>query len=82
MRFAPEEIASVSFIGDQIGNAIAKRLLEDENARLAARESEMAQYRALLEASVSGRSGTRGNSKAAKWRNCALPKRVPKSWVA
>ena len=30
----PEEIATISFIGEQMGSAIAKSLLEEENARL------------------------------------------------
>ena len=53
---APDEIASVSFIGEQMGNAIAKSLLEEENARLAERDSQMAGYRALLEAEVARRT--------------------------
>jgi signal transduction histidine kinase len=53
---APDEIASVCFIGEQMGNAIAKSLLEDENARLAERDSEMAVYRAHLEAEVARRT--------------------------
>jgi signal transduction protein with GAF and PtsI domain len=36
-----EEIETVSFIGEQMGSAIAKSLLEDENARLAAETEEM-----------------------------------------
>lgn len=37
----PDEIALVSFIGEQMGGAIAKSLLEEENARLAAETEEM-----------------------------------------
>jgi signal transduction histidine kinase len=53
---AAEEIDLVCFIGEQMGNAIAKSLLEEENARLAERDSEMAGYRAHLEAEVSKRT--------------------------
>ncbi len=38
---APDEIATVSFIGEQMGSAIAKSLLEEENARLAEETAEM-----------------------------------------
>ncbi len=37
----PEEIATISFIGEQMGSAIAKSLLEEENARLAEETAEM-----------------------------------------
>ena len=37
----PEEIATISFIGEQMGGAIAKSLLEEENARLAEETAEM-----------------------------------------
>ncbi len=37
----PDEIATVSFIGEQMGSAIAKNLLEEENARLAEETAEM-----------------------------------------
>jgi signal transduction histidine kinase len=53
---ATEEIDLLRFIGEQMGNAIAKSLLEEENARLAERDSEMAGYRAHLEAEVSKRT--------------------------
>ncbi len=36
-----DEIATISFIGEQIGSAIAKSLLEEENARLAEETAEM-----------------------------------------
>ncbi len=55
-QHAADEIESVCFIGEQMGNAIAKSLLEEENARLAERDSEMAGYRALLEAEVARRT--------------------------
>jgi uroporphyrinogen-III synthase len=37
----PEEIATISFIGEQMGSAIAKSLLEEENARLTEETLEM-----------------------------------------
>ena len=37
----PEEISIISFIGEQMGNAIGKGILEDENARLAEETAEM-----------------------------------------
>lgn len=37
----PEEIATLSFIGEQMGSAISKSLLEEENARLAEEKAEM-----------------------------------------
>jgi signal transduction protein with GAF and PtsI domain len=36
-----DEIATISFIGEQMGSAIAKSLLEEENARLAEETAEM-----------------------------------------
>ena len=36
-----EEISTIQFIGEQMGNAIAKSLLEEENARLAQETEEM-----------------------------------------
>jgi signal transduction protein with GAF and PtsI domain len=38
---APDEIATISFIGEQMGSAIAKSLLEEENAVLAEETAEM-----------------------------------------
>jgi signal transduction protein with GAF and PtsI domain len=38
---APDEIATISFIGEQMGSAIAKSLLEEENALLAEETAEM-----------------------------------------
>lgn len=37
----PDEIATISFIGEQMGSAIAKSLLEEENARLTEETAEM-----------------------------------------
>jgi len=55
-QHAIAEIDSVCFIGEQMGNAIAKSLLEDQNERLAERDAEMAGYRAHLEAEVAKRT--------------------------
>jgi len=38
---SPDEIATIAFIGEQMGAAIAKSLLEEENARLSAETEEM-----------------------------------------
>ena len=51
-----EEIAAVSFIGEQTGGALAKIMLQDENARLAERDREREQQRANLEAEVARRT--------------------------
>jgi signal transduction histidine kinase len=51
-----EEIASISFMGEQMGGAIAKSLLEEENARLAERDRKLAQYQVQLEAEVAKRT--------------------------
>jgi signal transduction protein with GAF and PtsI domain len=40
-QHTPEEIATISFIGEQMGSAIAKSLLEEENARLTEETAEM-----------------------------------------
>jgi uroporphyrinogen-III synthase len=40
-QHTPEEIATISFIGEQMGSAIAKSLLEEENARLTEETLEM-----------------------------------------
>ena len=40
---AVEEISTLQFIGEQMGSAIAKSLLEEENARLTAETEEMKQ---------------------------------------
>ena len=37
----PDEVATISFIGEQMGSAIAKSLLEEENARLAEQTADM-----------------------------------------
>jgi two-component system, response regulator PdtaR len=37
----PQEISTISFIGEQMGSAIAKSLLEEENIRLAQETAEM-----------------------------------------
>jgi signal transduction histidine kinase len=51
-----EEIASISFMGEQMGGAIAKSLLEEENARLAERDRKLEQDHILLEAEVARRT--------------------------
>jgi signal transduction protein with GAF and PtsI domain len=38
---SPDEIATISFIGEQMGSAIAKSVLEEENARLSEETAEM-----------------------------------------
>jgi PAS domain S-box-containing protein len=47
-----EEIAAVVFIGEQMGAAIAKNLLEEENARLAERDRGLERQRLQLEDEV------------------------------
>ena len=47
-----EEIADVTFIGEQTASALGKILLEDENARLAERDQELERQRVQLEAEV------------------------------
>ena len=48
---APDEIALLTFVGEQMGSAVARSVLEDENARLqeeaqeAKRQLELAQAR-------------------------------------
>ena len=37
----PQEISTISFIGEQMGSAIAKSLLEEENVRLAEETADM-----------------------------------------
>src|SRR5271170_5002517 len=51
-----QEISSIRFIGEQMGNAISKSLLEEENARLAERDVKLQQYRAQLEQEVAKRT--------------------------
>jgi signal transduction histidine kinase len=51
-----DEIASISFMGEQMGGAIAKSLLEEENARLAERDRKLEQDHILLEAEVARRT--------------------------
>ena len=40
-QHSPDEIATISFIGEQMGSAIAKSLLEEDNARLAEETADM-----------------------------------------
>ena len=51
-----DEIAAVTFIGEQTASALGKILLEDENARLAERDRELEQQRAQLETEVARRT--------------------------
>ena len=51
-----DEIAAVTFIGEQTASALGKILLEDENARLAERDQELERQRAHLEAEVARRT--------------------------
>jgi two-component system, sensor histidine kinase and response regulator len=51
-----QEISSIRFIGEQMGNAISKSLLEQENARLAERDLKLQQYRDQLEQEVARRT--------------------------
>ncbi len=52
----PDEIGAISFIGEQLGSAIAKNLLEDDNRRLAAQEQARELERAALEREVAKRT--------------------------
>ena len=52
----PDEISTVVFIGEQMGSAIAKSLLEEENVRLAERDVQLAQHRDKLEEEVAKRT--------------------------
>lgn len=51
-----EEVNAIAFIGQQLSSAIAKTLLEDENARLADQSSKEEQRRARLEEQVAQRT--------------------------
>ncbi|MGP0070661.1 MAG: response regulator [Bryobacteraceae bacterium] len=51
-----DEISAIKFIGEQMGSAIAKSLLEEENARLAERDLKLQQYRIQLEQEVAKRT--------------------------
>ena len=51
-----EEISALTFISQQMGSAIAKSLLEEENARLAERDLKLQQYRIQLEEEVAKRT--------------------------
>jgi signal transduction histidine kinase len=54
--YSEGEIAAISFIGEQMGGAIANSLLEDENTRLAERDLEQERRRMQLEAEVARRT--------------------------
>ena len=51
-----DEIAAVTFIGEQTASALGKILLEDDNARLAERDQELERQRVYLEAEVARRT--------------------------
>ncbi len=51
-----QEISALTFISEQMGSAIAKSLLEEENARLAERDLKLQQYRIQLEEEVAKRT--------------------------
>jgi signal transduction histidine kinase len=51
-----DEIAAVTFIGEQTASALGKILLEDDNARLAERDQELERQRVHLEAEVARRT--------------------------
>jgi signal transduction histidine kinase len=51
-----DEIAAVTFIGEQTASALGKILLEDENALLAERDQELERRRVHLEAEVARRT--------------------------
>src|SRR5262249_30895406 len=53
---SPEESVEITFTGEQLGSAIAKNLLEDENRRLAAQEQVRELERAALEREVAKRT--------------------------
>jgi two-component system, sensor histidine kinase and response regulator len=53
---SPDEISAINFIGEQMGSAIAKSLLEEENARLAERDLKLQEHRVQLEQEVARRT--------------------------
>jgi signal transduction histidine kinase/DNA-binding response OmpR family regulator len=55
-RHSSQEISAIAFIGEQMGSAIAKSLLEEENARLAERDLKLQQHRLQLEEEVAKRT--------------------------
>jgi signal transduction histidine kinase/CheY-like chemotaxis protein len=55
-RHTEEEISAIALIGQQLSSAIAKNLLEDENARLAEQYHQQEQRRARLEEMVAERT--------------------------
>jgi signal transduction histidine kinase len=55
-EYSEAEIAAMSFIGEQMGGAISKSLLEDENTRLAKHDLEEQRRRMELEVEVARRT--------------------------
>lgn len=51
-----DEISAISFIGELMSSAIAKSLLEEENARLAARDRELERHKDYLEEAIAART--------------------------
>ena len=73
-----QEISAITFIGQQMSSAIAKSLLEDENARLAERSLRLQQYRAQLEEEVAQRTA---QLKATN-EELRRPRKRPRRWPA
>ena len=51
-----DEISAISFIGELMASAIAKSMLEEENARLAEHDRELQRHRDLLEEAIAART--------------------------
>jgi signal transduction histidine kinase len=51
-----DEISAISFIGELMASAIAKSMLEEENARLAEHDRELQRHRDLLEEAIVART--------------------------
>ncbi len=51
-----DEISAISLAGEMMSNAIAKSLLEEENARLAERDRQLQQRRDFLEEAIAART--------------------------
>ena len=51
-----DEISAISFIGELMASAIAKSLLEEENARLAQHDRELQRHKDLLEEAIAVRT--------------------------
>ena len=51
-----DEISAISFIGDLMSSAIAKSVLEEENARLAERDRQLQKHKDILEEAIAART--------------------------